>query len=65
LLAMLPAWRVGVSLTEGMMMIPRKSVRFAVRLSSDADAGRTDRRHCTRCDLQGCAYRAQPHLKEQ
>ena len=62
LLAMLPAQRVGIRLTEGMMMIPRKSVSFAVRLSPDAEAGRTDRRHCARCDLQGCAYRAEPQV---
>ena len=65
LLAMLPAARLGIHLTEGMMMIPRKSVSFAVRLSPDAEAGRTDRRHCSRCDLLGCAYRAEPYEKEQ
>ena len=65
LLAMLPTDQLGVQLTEGMMMIPRKSVSFAVRLSADADPRRTDRRHCARCDLAGCAHRAEPFEKEQ
>ena len=60
LLAMLPADRLGLSLTEGMMMIPRKSVSFAVRLTREAVARRTDRRHCARCELEGCAFRADP-----
>lgn len=65
LLALLPAASLGVCLTDGMMMIPRKSVSFAVRLSADADPRRTDRRHCARCDLAGCAHRAEPFEKEQ
>ncbi len=65
LLALLPAEELGVHLTEGMMMIPRKSVSFAVRLSADADEGRVDRRHCARCDLDGCAFRAEPYEAEE
>lgn len=65
LLEMLPAKQLGVQLTDGMMMIPRKSVSFAVRLSADAEPRRSDRRHCARCDLQGCAHRAVPFEIEQ
>ena len=65
LLAMLPARELGIQLTEGMMMIPRKSVSFAVRMSPDAEPARTDRRHCARCDLEGCAFRAEPREQEK
>ena len=64
LLALLPTAQLDVTLTEGMMMIPRKSVSFAVRLSADAPEGRVDRRHCARCDLDGCAFRAEPYRGE-
>ena len=59
LLALLPARELGVTLTEGMMMIPRKSVSFAVRLAADDEPGRPDRRHCAGCDLDGCLYRSE------
>ena len=59
LLALLPARELGVTLTEGMMMVPRKSVSFAVRLAADDEPGRPDRRHCAGCDLDGCLYRSE------
>ncbi len=57
LLALLPAGEVGVTLTEGMMMIPRKSVSFAVRLSEDEPGGQ-GRHRCAGCEMnRTCAYR--------
>jgi hypothetical protein len=47
---------LGITLTEGCMMIPQKSVSFAVRLDTDPDRiERTGR--CQRCNLANCAYR--------
>lgn len=55
LLALLPADELGVSLTSGCMMVPRKSVSFAVRLGARPPA-RPGRR-CERCGLESCSYR--------
>jgi hypothetical protein len=54
LLELLPADEVGVRLSSGMMMIPRKSISFAARL--EARAPRATPR-CAGCDLRSCAYR--------
>jgi hypothetical protein len=61
LLGLLPAREVGVQLTEGMMMVPRKSISFAVRLSpvESETSGR-----CAVCELVGCAYRREDHDDE-
>lgn len=59
LLALLPAADLGVSLTAGHMMTPRKSVSFAVRLGEAAAAEPVPRR-CRRCQLAHCAYREEP-----
>jgi hypothetical protein len=57
LLAMLPAAALGVTLTAGMMMIPRKSISFAVRLSSDRPRGQ-GRHRCAGCEMnETCAFR--------
>lgn len=55
LLAHLPIEDVGVRLTESSMMIPRKSVSFAVLLANPGD--KTPRVRCAACDLTGCRYR--------
>ncbi len=55
LLARLPAAQLGISLTEGSMMIPRKSVSFAAVLTQ-ARQGRS-RHRCAACDLVDCRYR--------
>jgi len=55
LLGLLPARQVGVHLTEGMMMVPRKSISFAVRLAP-VETSETGGR-CAACELVGCAYR--------
>lgn len=56
LLALLPAAKLGVALTPGLMMVPRKSVSFAVALVKVAPKGRGCRDRCRRCGLHGCPY---------
>jgi len=60
LLALLPAEALGVRLTSGMMMVPRKSVSFALNLMTVAPPGRDPVSKCTRCGLDSCPYREQP-----
>jgi len=55
LLARLPTAEVGVRLTDSSMMIPRKSVSFAVILAQPGPA--VARSRCEACDLQDCKYR--------
>lgn len=57
LLRLLEAGRIGVRLTEGLMMVPRKSVSFAVRFERDLPPGPAARRRCAACELERCAYR--------
>jgi hypothetical protein len=54
LLELLPARELGVSLTPGLMMAPRKSVSFAARLT---DQPRTGGGRCERCNLASCGHR--------
>ena len=54
LLELLPAAALGVSLTPGLMMTPRKSVSFAVRLADHPVRGGS---RCERCDLVSCRHR--------
>lgn len=56
LLALLPAAELGVALTPGLMMVPRKSVSFAVNLLKVAPRGRGCRDRCRRCGLPNCPY---------
>lgn len=56
LLALLPAAELGVRLTPGLMMVPRKSVSFAVNLLKVAPKGRGCRDRCRRCGLHNCPY---------
>ena len=56
LLAHLPATELGIALTEGMMMVPAKSVSFAVRLEPGEGPERP-RRLCEDCDFEDCSYR--------
>lgn len=58
LLALLSAADLGVRLTSGGMMEPRKSVSFAVALLGLPPA-RTGHGRCARCGLVDCAYREQ------
>ncbi|MBI5538351.1 MAG: hypothetical protein HY898_36850 [Deltaproteobacteria bacterium] len=55
LLAHLPIDRLGIRLTEGSMMIPRKSVSFAVILGETQTRER--RARCASCELETCRFR--------
>jgi hypothetical protein len=59
LLALLDAAALGVRLTEGLLMVPRKSVSFAARLAAQPAAAQA-RRPCAACDRADCAYRVAP-----
>lgn len=56
LLALLPADEVGIRLTDGMMMVPRKSVSFAVRYR-DTPGAPGEWKRCARCNLEQCRFR--------
>jgi hypothetical protein len=58
LLSLLEMEAVGVRLTEGLMMVPRKSISFGVRFLKHAPPPQLAARRCASCDLEGCAYRA-------
>jgi hypothetical protein len=58
LLAMLPAGLLGVSLTDGVMMVPRKSVSFAVPLLKEPPLH--DGGACSRCSRPDCTFRRSP-----
>jgi hypothetical protein len=53
---LLPAERIGVSLTPGSMMVPRKSVSFAVHVDKDPVRLRSEN-SCRNCDMDTCPYR--------
>jgi hypothetical protein len=57
LFALLPQ-ELGVTLLPSMMMVPRKSVSFAMWLG--AAPGRASGHGCARCPLDTCRYRRQP-----
>jgi hypothetical protein len=56
LLALLPTAALGVTLTVGCMMVPRKSISFATRLAAEEKTGARTRSRCEDCDLS-CRYR--------
>jgi hypothetical protein len=56
LFALLPAEKLGVRLTEGLMMVPRKSVSFAVNFLKVRPHGYGCRSRCARCGLKNCPY---------
>jgi hypothetical protein len=57
LLALLPTEELEVHLTSGMMMVPRKSVSFALNFVMVAPSGRDPASKCARCGLASCLYR--------
>ena len=57
LLALLPRRELGVSLSPGLMMIPRKSVSFAARLHRAGSAPARRRAPCASCSKRPCPYR--------
>jgi hypothetical protein len=63
LFARLPHREIGVHLDHSLLMVPRKSVSFAMWLGADARpiAGLSG---CARCELESCRYRRAPHTAE-
>jgi hypothetical protein len=59
-LALLPAAELGITLTTGQMMVPRKSVSFAVSFEETPPDGHRPGAACERCGLQRCRHRIQP-----
>jgi hypothetical protein len=53
---MLPADQIGMSLNPSGMMIPRKSVSFAVKFTEKKD-GTPSGNPCERCGLENCPFR--------
>jgi hypothetical protein len=52
---LLPHTALGMSLTSSFMMVPRKSISFAVNLKENGGAWNYTR--CARCGLRDCPYR--------
>lgn len=59
LFSRLPSKAIGVRLEPSCLMVPRKSISFAMWVGSDPEpaAGLAS---CPRCELDGCAYRRAP-----
>jgi len=53
---LLPASRIGVRLTESYMMVPRKSVSFAIDISEKPARMRSEN-SCRNCPMKDCPYR--------
>jgi hypothetical protein len=60
LLALLPARELGIALTTGLMMVPRKSVSFAVSFEERPPEGHRAGSACERCGLERCRHRLVP-----
>lgn len=62
LFARLPHREIGVHLDHSLLMVPRKSVSFAMWLGADARplAGLSG---CARCELESCRYRRAPKVE--
>jgi hypothetical protein len=56
---LVPADSIGVSLTKSYVMIPRKSVSFAVKLLGETPRARPASR-CKRCGRKNCQFRREP-----
>ncbi len=52
---------VGVRLTPASMLVPHKSVSFAVRFREQPPPAVSRAHKCRRCDLLDCPYREVPH----
>lgn len=57
LLELLPIEDLGIALTSGAMMTPRKSVSFAVALAVDGAEDEPGGSRCARCGLADCRHR--------
>lgn len=60
LLALLPVDELGIRLTSGAMMVPRKSVSFAVSFEKPGHIGPHAPTQCERCGLVRCRHRVVP-----
>ena len=56
LFGLVPAGRIGVRLSESGMMIPRKSVSFAIHIDENPTRMRSEN-SCRNCDREDCPYR--------
>ena len=56
LFTLVPADRIGVTLTKSSMMVPRKSISFAVHIAEDPVRLRSEG-SCRNCDMEICPYR--------
>lgn len=59
LFRLLPAESIGVSLTKSCMMVPRKSISFAVELLRETTHDRPSS-PCKRCGRKNCQFRREP-----
>jgi len=53
---LLPANKIGITLSDSMMMIPRKSISFAINIGKIIDKN-LGVRECISCELENCSYR--------
>jgi hypothetical protein len=60
LLALLPIAALGLRLTSGSMMVPRKSVSFAANLARRGTIQAHPAERCARCGLPNCRHRIAP-----
>ena len=60
LLALLPVDEVGIRLTSGAMMVPRKSVSFAIEFVAPGGTRGHAASRCARCGLERCRHRLAP-----
>ncbi|HVN77200.1 MAG TPA: vitamin B12 dependent-methionine synthase activation domain-containing protein [Thermoanaerobaculaceae bacterium] len=60
LLALLPTDELGITLTSGSMMVPRKSVSFAVAFETPGRGVAHGASRCRRCGLIRCRHRITP-----
>ena len=56
LFGLVPGERIGVKLTDSAMMVPRKSVSFAVHIAEEPIRLRSES-SCRNCDMETCPYR--------
>jgi hypothetical protein len=53
---LLPGDKIGVRLSESFMMIPRKSISFAIHIAEKPARMRSEN-SCRNCDIEDCPYR--------
>jgi hypothetical protein len=56
LFQLVPGEKIGVTLTESCMMVPRKSISFAVHIAEEPARMRSEG-SCRNCDMDNCPYR--------